>query len=58
MSMNTMKRTTINGMKHPYQRAEKWISELAFWNTPNHVQEKYEDFHQRMINEAGKRGRT
>lgn len=55
--MNTMKRTTVNGMKHPYQRAEKWISELVFWNTPNHVKEKYEDFHQRMINEAGKRGR-
>lgn len=56
--MNTMKRTSSNGMKHPYQRAELWVEKLVFWNTPNHVKEKYEDFHQRMINEAGRRGRT
>jgi hypothetical protein len=41
-------KSSTNHAKHPYLRAEKWISELAFWNTPNHVKEKYEEFHQRM----------
>lgn len=44
--------------KHPYLRAEKWISDLVFWNTPYHNQAMYEDFHQRMIAEAGKRGKA
>lgn len=42
---------------HPYMRASNWVEKLVFWNTPYHNQAKYEDFHQRMIDEAGRRGK-
>jgi len=40
--------------RHPYLRPEMWVKELVFWNTPYHNKQKYEDFHQRQINEAGR----
>ena len=43
--------------KHPYTRPELWVEKLVFWNTAYHNQAKYEDFHQRMIAEAGRRGK-
>lgn len=44
--------------KHPYLRPEMWVRELVFWNTPYHKKEKYADFHQRQINEAGRMNKS
>lgn len=43
---------------HPYMKPARWIKDLVFWNTAYHNQAKYEDFHQRMIAEAGRRGKS
>ena len=43
--------------KHPYLRPEKWVKDLVFWDDDIHNRSAYQDFHNRMIEEAGKMGK-
>lgn len=40
--------------RHPYLQPHRWVKELAFWETPNHNQAAYQDFHERMKAKAAK----
>ena len=50
--------SALNQERHPYMRPEFWVEKLVFWDNDTHNRAAYQDFHQRMIAEAGRRGKV